>query len=199
MVHVPSMTRSVTMAQLAGAPKDVALFPHYGDAVSRRQWDAEIRPWLDCALEHMPVSAYLADPAFLPHVDAIARLVQPAALSSLCSRAPTVALGVAVTSEAERPTQMEALQVLETCDAADDRVVLASTMTLPTLAAMGAEQTRAAVEQLERMKQEGQILAYALVRERPLAQCDDCLQLLMALPVDKDIDHMAFPPLQVGG
>ena len=188
------MTRSATMVQFHLEADTLALFPHYGDAISRHQWDSEIRPWLECALEQMPVSAYLADPGFLPRPDSIARPVSPAVVAGLAAAGANLESCLSSTVVAELSSS---ISLVETADESSDRTVVASTISLPTLTALGVAKTRSLITSLDHLVETGQLRAYALVRDKPLAQCSDCLQLLMAIPVPATIDRALFPPLQV--
>jgi hypothetical protein len=177
LIDTRTHTRGVDHATLSTpetAWAHMAAFPHYGDAISVAQWNAEVEPYLHMALEQLPLSAYLASPDQHP-VRAVAR----------SSPSQTLATPVPLATA-------QAFARVETSHHSADRTTLVTTVDPRQFKADATAHDRL-VEALNRLVAKGRLAQYTWLHERPLDQCHETLQLTLAIPVPDQVDTALFP------
>ncbi len=187
---------------------DVALVPIYANDISEHEWRTDHEPYMMAQLNQQPLFALFHHPPAAPaplsqgHPLAVADLATLAAFPRGTGMAMRITrhldrLGASVTAglrSSESPDKSGAdLQlVLESHRRAD---VALLPMSIPAwrLPAQGVEKTRKLVEALATLQARGVILGYALERSKPLPQCGDAIQVLVAIPVGNEVDLKEFP------
>ena len=191
-------TRGVDMATFLLQPDAVAFHSHTGASMTTADWQRDVVPVLRCALEQHVAANYLREPTALPAAHALCLPVAPtevAALAAGASGSPSLSLGASVDAvlAALPVASREALNAIGEASGRADRTVLATTVDLEQLRAVGTERTTALVTALDTLRTAGAIVDYAFVHEHPLRQCPPCLQLLLLLPVADRMDETLFP------
>jgi hypothetical protein len=208
--HTPRAYRGVSFPDFARAhlaDSRVALASPFLAGISEGTWMKEVHPGLMAGLAQLPALAWaVSGLKDAPEAHELARPIAKAAFAQLMPgdavmRAPiglarpflSARLDVLAAEERAAQRELGAISRLQAADARDDATTLALTIPIDwKLGALGAAKTKAALETLETLKRERQILDYTPVRDRPLARGANVLTLHLVLPVAPVLDRKLF-------
>lgn len=150
----------------------IAAFPHYGDAISVAQWRGQVEPFLHRALDQLPLSSYLANPEAKP-----------------LRAVPIAHPGEMLTHHA---LPLSSFALVEKSHTSSERTTLLTTVD-PRLFSLREKSPQRLITALDALVSSGKLKGYTWLREKPLVQCEPCLQLALALPVPAVLDAGMFP------
>jgi hypothetical protein len=174
----------------------VALASPYAGPISRAYWEENVSPYLDTIVAQQPLSAYLVQESRPSNPTAIGRPISAAAFCGLAAIGSgggmmqhLAALGAQEPQsyydalESESPAVVTDLALIETSDASLHRVTLPLYVDADKIPYLGEAKTKGLITALEQLKSAGTIVAYSFLHHRILHQCNDTIQLILALPV----------------
>jgi hypothetical protein len=165
----------------------IALVAPFGDVVSAREWKEKVAPTQERLLALQACSSW---GCLVPQsLNASARLATPEQIRGLATPQSATPLG-ALPKARVSPT---AIAAIERADEGDTHVVLPLYAPAWKFAAAGEAKTEELFGALERLKKQGVISEWAWMRDVPMPQLPEQVELLLLLPVAAKVDEKMFP------
>jgi hypothetical protein len=184
-IDLRSNVRGVDMAtMLTTCTEHVALHPQYGAGITEREWTRDIQPYIDAALEQLPVSNYLRELDLVPGAGQVAVPLDASVVPMLASTRPILLQATLDGTCEAQGEDLSALAQIESASSQKDSEVLALTLDVQSLPALGEQKANQLLVALKKLKTDGKIKAYSFIRDQPLLNCSACLQVLLLLPVE---------------
>jgi hypothetical protein len=181
-------TRGVAVGRWLRREEGILLAPKYAADFTIKEWQTEVEPYIACLRNLQPLSSWAR--ARVPATNKLGQLLRTEDVRALASSGREEKLVAAaldalpgVPSKLPAP-DADALKMIMDADAGETHAVLPLYAPGWKFSSAESGKVEGVLHALEKLKAQGQIAAYAFVRDQPMARCAPCVQILLAVCVE---------------